>query len=52
MSACPECRVPYPKKPMRHRYAEKSAEDLQKLKQRRNELQKETEALKTQTEEE
>merc|ERR1711962_1728870 len=28
VSTCPECREPYPKKPRRHRYAEKSSEEL------------------------
>merc|ERR1712099_36175 len=28
VSTCPECREPYPEKPRRHRYAEKSSEEL------------------------
>ena len=28
---CPECRQPYSGQPRRHRYAEKTAEELRKL---------------------
>ena len=30
---CPECRVAYQGPPRRHRYAEKTAEELKKLKE-------------------
>ena len=35
---CPECRQPYSGKPKRHRYAEKTAEELVRLKTQRKEL--------------
>jgi len=35
VSTCPECRTPYPKTALRHRYAEKSAEELEELIQKR-----------------
>ena len=35
VSVCPECRDFYPKKPMRHRFAEKALEELSGLKQER-----------------
>ena len=35
VSVCPECRELYPKKPMRHRYAEKALDELSGLKQER-----------------
>ena len=36
LSACPECRKPYPKNPKRHRYAEKLIDEIKKLESKRN----------------
>ena len=36
LSACPECRKPYPKNPKRHRYAEKLVDEIKKLETKRN----------------
>ena len=36
---CPECRTPYPASAKRHRYAEKTAEELLDLKKQRKEMQ-------------
>ena len=33
LTHCPECRLSYLRAPRRHRFAEKNAEDLQKLRQ-------------------
>ena len=38
MSTCPECRNPYPARPRRHRYAEKAAEELAELKEKRAQI--------------
>ena len=35
---CPECRTPYPNPAKRHRYAEKTAEELLDLKNQRIEM--------------
>ena len=36
LSACPECRKPYPRNPKRHRYAEKLVDEIKKLETKRN----------------
>ena len=38
MSTCPECRNRYPARPRRHRYAEKAAEELAELKEKRAQI--------------
>ena len=38
MKECPECRVVYSGAPRRHRYAEKTAEELNKLRAEFNQL--------------
>ena len=35
VSTCPECRRPYPRKALRHQYAERAAEELEELKKNR-----------------
>ena len=36
---CPECRTPYPDPAKRHRYAEKTAEELSDLKNQRKQME-------------
>ena len=45
VSICPECREAYPEKGKRHRYAEKSLEDLVKMKEELSELKEERNQL-------
>ena len=40
LSSCPECRVRYTGKNRRHRYAEKTAEELEKLKNKKDSVKK------------
>jgi len=40
LSHCPECRGLYTGKPKRHRYAEKTAEELERLKDQKDKVQK------------
>merc|ERR1712179_447701 len=40
LSNCPECRVVYTGKNRRHRYAEKTAEELEMLKNKKNQIKK------------
>jgi len=40
LSSCPECRVVYSGKNRRHRYAEKTAEELEKLKNKKDSVKK------------
>ena len=39
---CPQCRQPYPPTPIRHRYAEKIAAELERLRQNLNGIQRES----------
>ena len=38
LKACPECRIEYEGKPKRHRYAEKTAEELTRIKKQRDQI--------------
>ena len=38
MLKCPECRLPYPGRPRRHRYAERAAEELEGLRRERGQI--------------
>ena len=40
LSNCPECRLEYIGKPRRHRYAEKTAEELESLKVKKDQIKK------------
>jgi len=40
VKACPECRIEYEGKPKRHRYAEKTAEELVRIKKQREQVTK------------